>query len=157
MPAIREFSLESERSAVTKRRLLGVLSVVAAVFAVLLVCYYGIIGLVLPPSFVLIAALSVFQRSARDLKIRRADHLQATLRMLRTLQDSDFDEACRRLDEAGHIVSSTRARLLDPRTWWHPQRMMMFDCWPFYVAITEKFSRVVRVQVTVDEEKLANS
>lgn len=153
MTALRQFSIEPQEHARAKRGILAILAAAAAIAVALLYWDVGWRGLLTPPAFAVVAAIVVLRQSARDSELAQASDLRATVEILRALHRLSFDDACRQLDKVGTITSSTRVRLADPRTWFHPQRCVEFECWPFSGRMTEKFARVGSLFVLIDHDK----
>lgn len=153
MTAFRQFSLESAESAARKRRVLVFVLVVAAAFIAYLSRSLGWHVIFLPLFIYIPVGIAALSQNSKDNRLAQAPHLRSTVEMLRSLRGMSFDDACSRLDDVGEITSATKVRLLDPRTWAHPQRQVEFECWSFSGTLTEKFSRVGSLFVMIDDEK----
>ena len=153
MPRIREFSLESESKAAKKLFILRGLIALCIIISALGVLGYIDWRIVIPLFIPVLYAVASLRTAHRDVGFRREDRLEKMLDVFRQLKGSGFDTACERLEEMGHQTSSSTVRYLDPRTWSNPQRVVTYECWPFSVLLHEKFSKVMRINVSIDEDK----
>ena len=105
-------------------------------------------GGVLAVSLVLVVPVLLgLRRASRYEKILSEPAIAARMEKYRTLKKAGFEDACRRIEEDGSLVSSKKVIMASPFTWSRKQGFSHYRCEPFEVLISEKNGQVGSLHV----------
>ena len=126
----------------------GALFVVVVIAVIVDSGSWGVLGLT-PFLFVAIQGAA---RARRFEKILRDPKLAARIEKYRNVKKENFEDACRKIEEDGFLISFDKVVLASPSTWGRKQGRGYFDCDPFEVTIYEKNGRVGSLSVFVKDD-----